>query len=266
MKLDIIDAFITGEAFSGNPAAVVRSERPLTDSVMQKIAAQHNLAETAFVWPVDTQATRWDIRWFSPVTEVDLCGHAALAAGYSIFCDYESLTQIQFISRRHGVLSVSLRPDGLALDLPIQPQRLILSPPSQLSRAVPAGFREVFLGVDWLVVYDDPEIVTQAKPDLALIKQLPDRGVILTATGVGECDFVSRFFAPRLGIDEDAVTGSAHCALAPYWGVRLEKQRLSAWQASARGGLLSVEMSRGRVCLIGQCRLYSRGWIYLQDN
>ncbi len=266
MKLDIVDAFITGNAFSGNPAAVVRAERPLTDSLMQKIAAQHNLAETAFIWPLDAAANRWDIRWFSPLTEVELCGHATLAAAYSLFCDYPALEQLQFISRRHGALSVSLRPDGLALDLPIQTQRLIISPPAQLARAIPAGFREIFLGMDWLVVYDDAEIVIQAQPDLALIRQLPDRGVILTATGLGECDFISRFFAPRIGIDEDAVTGSAHCALAPYWGVRLEKQRLSAWQASARGGLLSMEMSRGRVSLIGQCRLYSRGWIYLEGS
>ena len=264
MKLDIIDAFITGQAFSGNPAAVVRAEHPLADALMQQIAAQHNLAETAFIWPLDAAGHRWDIRWFSPLTEVELCGHATLAAAYSVFCDYAALTQTQFISRRHGVLSVTSRPDGLALDLPIQTQRLIISPPSQLVRAIPAGFREIFLGMDWLVVYDDPETVVQAKPDLALIKELPDRGVILTATGVGECDFVSRFFAPSIGINEDSVTGSAHCALAPYWGVRLEKQRLSAWQASARGGLLNVEMSRGRVNLIGQCRLYSRGWIYLE--
>lgn len=266
MKLDIVDAFITGNAFSGNPAAVVRAERPLTDSLMQKIAAQHNLAETAFIWPRDTIAQQWDIRWFSPTTEVDLCGHATLAAAYSLFCDYPALEQLQFISRRHGALSVSLRADGLLLDLPIQTQRLIMSPPSELIRAIPAGFREIFLGMDWLVVYDDAEIVIQAQPDLALIRQLPDRGVILTATGLGECDFISRFFAPRIGIDEDAVTGSAHCALAPYWGVRLEKQRLSAWQASARGGLLGMEMSRGRVSLIGQCRLYSRGWIYLEGS
>ncbi len=266
MKLDIVDAFITGQAFSGNPAAVVRAERPLADSLMQKIAAQHNLAETAFIWPLDATAQHWDIRWFSPTTEVELCGHATLAAAYSVFCDHPALEHLQFISRRHGALSVSSRDDGLALDLPIQTQRLIVSPPSQLVRAIPEGFREIFLGVDWLVVYDDPNIVTQAKPDLALIRQLPDRGVILTATGLGECDFVSRFFAPRIGIDEDAVTGSTHCALAPYWGVRLEKQRLSAWQASARGGLLCTEMSRGRVNLIGQCRLYSRGWIYLEDS
>lgn len=264
MKLDVIDAFITGQAFSGNPAAVVNVGQPLSDHLMQQIAAQHNLAETAFIWPLDTLYKRWEIRWFSPTTEVELCGHATLAAAYSIFCDHPTLEQVQFNSRKYGVLTVQLRTDGLALDLPIQTQRLILSPPSQLVRAVPAGFREIFLGMDWLVVYDDPDIVIQAQPDLALIRQLPDRGVILSATGVGECDFVSRFFAPRIGVNEDAVTGSAHCALAPYWGVRLEKQRLSAWQASARGGLLNVEMSRGRVSLIGQCRLYSRGWIYLE--
>ncbi len=265
MKLDIVDAFITGNAFSGNPAAVVRAERPLADSLMQQIAAQHNLAETAFIWPLNPQGNCWGIRWFSPITEVELCGHATLAAAYSLFCDVSTLEQVEFISSRHGALVVSLRDDGLALDLPIQTQRAIISPPSQLVRAIPAGFREIFLGMDWLVVYDDAEIVIQAEPDLALIRQLPDRGVILTAAGVGTCDFVSRFFAPRIGINEDAVTGSAHCALAPYWGVRLEKQRLSAWQASARGGLLNVEMSRGRVSLIGQCRLYSRGWIYLTD-
>ncbi|MEC7119219.1 MAG: PhzF family phenazine biosynthesis protein [Pseudomonadota bacterium] len=267
MKLDIIDAFVTGQAFSGNPAAVVRTAQPLTTELMQQIAAQHNLSETAFISPLlSGSIEQWQIRWFSPLAEVDLCGHATMAAAYAILSDHPTLAQVHFHSLKHGRLSVARHVDGLCMDFPIQTQRRVDEPPTLLTDAIPTGYREVFLGVDWLVVYDDPHLVINAQPDLTLLQQLPHRGVILTSVGAGSCDFISRFFAPKLGIPEDPVTGSAHCSLAPYWCVRLQRQQVYAWQASARGGLLTAEVIQGRVNLIGHCRLYSRGWIYLDND
>lgn len=261
ITLDFIDAFITSQAFSGNPAAVIKTDHLLPETLMQQMAAQHNLSETAFIAPVEGAQGHFDIRWFTPTAKVDLCGHATLAAAYSIL-QSEQIAQVVFHTEKYGNLPVVARSDGLCMDFPVQPQRLVETPPLVLTKALPDNPREVFFGVDWLVVYDDPEVVLHAQPDMANLARAAGRGVILTAPGLGEFDFISRFFAPRYGIDEDPVTGSAHCALAPYWAVRLEKSSMIAWQASKRGGILSVEVTHGRVSLIGNCRIYSQSTIH----
>jgi PhzF family phenazine biosynthesis protein len=264
MKLDLIDAFTTSLPFSGNPAAVIQSSQPLSDDLMQQIAAQHNLSETAFITPIEDMPEHYYIRWFTPTTEVDLCGHATLAAAYAVFVDHQ-VRQVTFHTKKHGSLPVVLRNEGLCMDFPVQPQRRVETAPLTLVNAIPQGFSEVFFGTDWLVVYDDPELVLTAEPDFSSLARLPGRGVILTAPGIGEYDFISRFFAPRVGINEDPATGSAHCALGPYWCVRLERQRVTGWQASKRGGALTVDVGHGRVSLMGRCRLYSSSWIH-QDT
>ena len=260
MKLDFIDAFITNHAFSGNPAAVVQHDTSISVELMQSIAAQHNLSETAFIMPIAGMPDHFHIRWFTPTVEVDLCGHATLAAAYAVFMQSD-IRQVIFHTQKHGHLPVVLRPDGLCMDFPVQPQRRMDNTPFQLLKCIPEHPSDAFFGADWLVVYEDPEVVIHATPDLIGLQRVPGRGLILTAPGMGEFDFVSRFFAPRCGINEDPVTGSAHCALAPYWSVRLGRQRVVGWQASKRGGVVTAEVSHGRVNLIGHCRLYSSSWI-----
>lgn len=265
MKLDFVDAFISNQPFSGNPAAVIQSEYALPVDIMQRMAAQHNLSETAFVWPIAELPQQYYIRWFTPTTEVDLCGHATLAAAHVLFNQQDAQQngqKITFHTQKHGQLLVLRRPEGLCMNFPIQPQRRIDAPPLVLTNAVPKGFSEVYFGIDWVVVYEDPDAVLNAQPDFSSLTRVPGRGVVLTATGIGEFDFMSRFFAPRYGINEDPVTGSAHCALGPYWSVRLERKTVTGWQASRRGGIVSVEVGQGRVNLLGHCRTYSSSEIH----
>jgi len=258
LRLYQIDAF-TPELFRGNPAGVCPLETWLPDDLMQKIAMENNLAETAFY--VRT-GDRFRIRWFTPAVEVDLCGHATLAAAYVIF-NYDRYpgTEIELDSRS-GVLRVRRAGDLLTLDFPADPIRPVTEP-AGLSEALGARPREVFLGkTDYLAIFGTQAEIEAMKPDFRKLAAVEARGVIVTARG-DEVDFVSRFFGPRVGIDEDPVTGSAHTSLTPYWAAKLGKTEMRAAQLSKRRGWLKVRLNGDRVEISGQARAYLEGRIDL---
>lgn len=250
-----VDAF-TSRLFGGNPAAVCPLAVWLDDALMQRIAAENNLSETAFFVP---EGDGYALRWFTPVAEVDLCGHATLASAFVIFTELEPERQEVAFSSRSGPLRVRREGALLELDFPLWSAEPCATP-ELLTRALGAAPREVLASHDYLAVYDSEEQVRALKPDMALLAQIDRRGLIVTAPG-REVDFVSRFFSPAFGIPEDPVTGSAHCALAPYWSRRLGKQRLHALQVSARGGELFCTVRGERVGIAGQAVKYLTGQI-----
>lgn len=257
MKLPIyqIDAF-TSRLFGGNPAAVVILDQWLPDEVLQSIAAENNLAETAFVIPRESKA---QLRWFTPTLEMDLCGHATLAAGHVLFAyQYPSLRSVSF-STRSGVLAVTRDGDLLSLDFPSRPGGSIPVSDALVS-ALGARPREAYLARDILAVFDTEAEILALRPNFNLIAALDAFAVIVTAPG-SEVDFVSRFFAPRAGVSEDPVTGSAHCTLVPYWATRLGKHMLTAKQLSSRVGELACEFRGDRVAIAGRTVEYLRGEI-----
>ena len=246
--------------FGGNPAAVVTLDEWLADDVLQAIAAENNLAETAFVVPREDMAP---LRWFTPTVEVDLCGHATLAAAHVLFSyHYPSLTLVSF-STRSGVLSVSREEDRLSLDLPARPGAPVKIS-DELVSALGARPREAYLARDTLAVFDTEAAIQTLRPDIGLIAALDTHAVIVSAPG-STADFVSRFFAPRMGVPEDSVTGSAHCTLVPYWAGRLGKATLAARQLSRRGGELDCELRGDRVVITGGTVEYLRGEITVPD-
>ncbi|MFJ2712152.1 PhzF family phenazine biosynthesis protein [Pseudomonas sp. NPDC087346] len=252
-----VDAF-SDRPFSGNPAIVYRLDAWLADELMQKIAAEHNLAETAFLV---REGSVWHIRWFTPATEVPLCGHATLASAYVLFEVYKEATgRLDFICKS-GPLSVTREGARLWLDFPaMEPAAIDMTP--DIERAL--GVRAVeILGANKLfVVLESEQAVLDCKPDMVALAKLPWPGVIITAQG-NQHDFVSRFFAPAIGINEDAVTGSAHCSLIPYWAKRLDKTSLSAYQRSARGGELFCRLEGDRVKIGGNATLVASGTLVL---
>lgn len=253
-----VDAF-SARPFSGNPAMVYRLDRWLADELMQQIAAEHNLAETAFLV---REGQAWHIRWFTPTTEVPLCGHATLASAFVLFDIYKvALERIDFISQS-GPLSVSREGERLWLDFPvIKPRELEVTP--QVQEALGCEVVEV-LGCEGLfVVLESEQAVRDCRPDLQALAKLPWPGAIVTARGV-EHDFVSRYFAPAIGIDEDPVTGSTHCSLIPYWSQRLGKTSLTAYQCSTRGGELFCRLEGDRVKIGGQATLVASGRLILE--
>ena len=253
-----VDAF-TSKVFSGNPAAVCPLEQWLEDSVMQAIATENNLSETAFFVK---EPSGYRIRWFTPVKEVDLCGHATLASGY-VFFNYinPNSNKVEFNSKS-GKLSVSRDNEYLSLDFPAQPPN-----PCDAPKALLAGLRkepsEVLCSEDFLVVYHSEKDIVELQPDFTELSKLGRRGVIVTAKG-DEADFVSRFFAPTYGINEDPVTGSAHCELTPFWAERLGKNKLHALQLSKRGGELFCKMVGDRVIISGRAAEYMKGNIVVE--
>ena len=250
-----VDAFVTSGVFTGNPAAVCPLESWLPDALLQSIATENNLSETAFLVGGDG---RYEIRWMTPAAEVDLCGHATLAAGHVIFSALEPGRQKVSFSSKSGPLEVSRTGDVLALDFPARaPLRVADS--ETLARALGRAPRELLESRDSFAVFDDEAQVRALAPDMALLRAWP-REVIVTAPG-DDCDFVSRFFAPRLGIPEDPVTGSAHCTLIPYWSSRLGKTSFLARQVSARGGELSCALRGDRVSIGGRAASYLQGAI-----
>ena len=256
-KIYQVDAFAK-QIFSGNPAAVCPLDKWLPDQLMQKIAMENNLAETAFYVKEGDQFT---IRWFTPAVEVDLCGHATLAAAFVLFDKegYEGDT-INFHSPRGGPLTVSKNQNLLSLNFPAD-----IIEPAHLTTDLKALFnqqpQEVFKGkTDYMFVFENETEIKNCKPDLAKVAGLDVRGIIITAPGYST-DFVSRFFAPRVGINEDPVTGSAHTTLTPYWAGRLNKNDLSAIQLSERKGYLQCTLSGDRVEISGEARLYMTGEI-----
>jgi predicted PhzF superfamily epimerase YddE/YHI9 len=230
----------------------------LPDTVMQAIAAENNLSETAFFV---AEGDGWRLRWFTPTTEVDLCGHATLASAYVIFnLLVPEQPRIVFRTEKAGDLVVTRHGELLALDFPARPAAPCPPPPS-LGPALGRQPSAVLAARDYLAVYDDPSDVAELAPDFAALAALDRFAVIVTAPGSGEIDFVSRFFAPAQGVDEDPVTGSAHCTLIPYWAARLGKTRLAARQLSRRGGNLSCELRGDRVTIAGRAVLYLKGTI-----
>ena len=249
-----IDAF-TDHLFGGNPAAVCPLERWLPDEVMQKIAAENNLSETAFFVP---QADGYELRWFTPTTEVDLCGHATLASAYVIAHILKSHTRRMVFLSKSGPLAVQVDGDLIRLDFPADPPHPVTSPYG-LEQALGLKPREVLAArIKYLLVLATEDQVRQVTPDMSALMKLDQSGVIVAAPGE-DCDIVSRFFAPRLGVPEDPVTGSAHCVLVPYWAARLGKSRLRARQLSKRGGELFCEAHAERVWISGRAVKYLEG-------
>ncbi|MDA7520918.1 PhzF family phenazine biosynthesis protein [Verrucomicrobia bacterium] len=259
MKLDLIqiDAFAE-KVFQGNPAAVCPLSNRLEDSVMQSIASENNLSETAFI--LKSGMDEYDIRWFTPDGEVDLCGHATLASAHFLFeRKFVDGTTVIFNSRS-GRLPVWKHVDGqLEMDFPAQTFAPCQAPPPLLS-GLSVGMKETYRSIDYLVILENQQQVLNCTPDMNQLMTLDLRGVIISARG--HCsDFVSRFFAPKYGIHEDPVTGSAHCILAPYWAKTLDKTILKARQLSKRGGQLTCEMNGKRVFLKGRAVTYMTGEI-----
>jgi PhzF family phenazine biosynthesis protein len=257
IRLFQIDAF-TSRAFAGNPAAVCPLENWFDDAVLQAIAAENNLSETAFFVP---EGEGFALRWFTPLVEVDLCGHATLASGHVVLEILEPGRESVTFTSHSGPLTVARAGDALAMDLPAMPPKPCESP-ADLVAGLGARPEAVLADMDYLAVFASEAEVAALAPDMAALTRLDRRGVIATAPGES-VDFVSRFFAPRAGIPEDPVTGSAHCLLTPYWAERLSKDRLEARQISMRGGALMCEMRGERVRLEGHAVLYLDGQITL---
>lgn len=266
MKLPLhwIDAF-TDRVFRGNPAAVIPLDVWLPDATMQQIAFENGLAETAFLVPSDTG--RYHLRWFTPAVEVDLCGHATLAAAHVLFAAGADRLDALTFDTRSGPLVVRRLGDGrLELDFPATPVSAENDPDVRKAVGAALGTEPEWIGrsrFDRVAVVADADAVRSLRPDLAAVAGAGGRGLIVTAPGGSECDFVSRFFAPQSGIAEDPVTGSAHCALVPYWAARLGRKRLHARQLSSRGGELWCEWGTGdsRVRISGYAARYLEGWI-----
>lgn len=259
MKMPIyqVDAF-TNERFKGNPAAVCPLDVWLPDAVMQNIAQENNLAETAFIVPNGNEV---EIRWFTPTVEVDLCGHATLASAYVLFNELGFAgDQILFMSPRSGPLSVSKNGPILALNFPVDS---LTELPVQVVHAIGLSQtpRLVFKGkTDYLFIYNTEAEIVALQPDFEALKSHDVRGIIVTAPGENT-DFVSRFFGPACGVNEDPVTGSAHTTLTPYWAGVLEKTELTARQLSQRTGDLTCKLLGDRVEIAGEAVLYLRGEI-----
>lgn len=257
MKLPMwqVDAFAAAQ-FRGNPAAIVPLERWPEDALLQAIAAENNLAETAYLVP---QGEDYAIRWFTPAMEVPLCGHATLASAWVVLNRLEPGRERVSFHSKSGVLTVTRAGERLSMDFPavaVEPAQ----PWPELIAALGAAPRELHKGYQWLAVYDSEAQVRALKPDFAKLGALDLHGIIVTAPGA-DCDFVSRFFAPAAGIDEDPVTGSAHCRLVPYWAKRLGKKQFFARQVSARGGELWCELKGDRVVMAGHVAPYLEGTI-----
>ncbi|HEV2704829.1 MAG TPA: PhzF family phenazine biosynthesis protein [Pyrinomonadaceae bacterium] len=258
IPLYVVDAF-TRRLFGGNPAAVCPLDEWPRAELMQQLARENNLSETAFF--VRSGDSHYDLRWFTPTVEMDLCGHATLASAYVIFTRLDaSATRLTF-ETRSGALTVTREGELLAMDFPSRPPTPC-DAPAELLRGLGARPREVLRSRDYLVRYGTEAEVRSLNPDFRLLSRLDCIGIIATAEG-READFVSRFFAPAAGVDEDPVTGSAHCTLVPYWSEQLGKTRLRALQVSERGGELLCEQRGERVALSGHAVLYSEGFIHL---
>ena len=259
MKIQMfqIDAF-TENVFGGNPAAVCPLEKWLKPELLQKIAAENNLPETAFFV---TNSYGFDIRWFTPEIEVDLCGHATLAAGHVLFDHYGYNKKQIIFDSKSGTLKVTKRNGMLCLDFPVdKPEKISI--PAQLEAALGTKPVEVYKSRDILAIFENEKKIENIKPNFELLKQIDCMGVMVSAKG-DNCDFVSRFFAPAVGINEDPVTGSAHTTLVPYWAEKLNKKKLHAFQISKRRGELFCEIMGSRVLISGKAATYLTGEINL---
>ncbi len=262
MKIPLyqIDAF-SSRVFGGNPAAVCPLERWFSDDALQSIALENNLSETAFFVGGNSQ---YEIRWFTPEAEVDLCGHATLATGYVISEILGDRSKIINFTSASGELQVNLEKERPSLNFPSRPG-IPIECPDLIYKALGHQPSACISATDFMVVLESSHQVQELNPNLDLLKEFDARGVLVTAKG-DDCDFVSRCFFPRLGVPEDPVTGSAHCTLAPYWAERLGKQQLHCRQVSKRAGELWCEVLGDRVLISGDCALYLTGEVTLPSK
>jgi len=262
MKLPIyqIDAFAEAP-FQGNPAAVCPLEDWLPDDVLQCIAEENNLSETAFYVG---RGNSFELRWFTPTKEVELCGHATLAAAHVLFELNSSIGSRITFQSRSGPLNVYREEGLLTLDFPAQ-HGVECEVPKAMLEALGASPRECYRAMDYMAIFDSEDEITAMAPDFHRLKSLGLRGVIIASPGITS-DFVSRFFAPNFGVDEDPVTGSAHCMLAPYWAGRLGKRDMSARQLSKRTGRLRCRVEGDRVLISGRAVAYLTGTIQIESQ
>lgn len=259
-----VDAF-TDKPFTGNPAAVCILEELRDDVWMQNVAREMNLSETAFL---TKRADGYDLRWFTPVAEVDLCGHATLASAHALWEDrHLGPDEEARFHTRSGLLTARLRDGWIEMDFPAEPEHRIAAPPTL---AAALGVNPLYIGknrFDYLVEIESENVLRNLKPDFSSLKTIPMRGLMVTARSLSKkYDFVSRFFAPALGIDEDPVTGSAHCCLGPSWQKRLKRYQLYAYQASARGGEVHLRVAADRVMLSGRAVTVLRGELTVEEK
>lgn len=257
LSLYVVDAF-TEKLFSGNPAAVVPLENWLDDKTMQNIAAENNLSETAFFVK---SGERYHIRWFTPAAEVDLCGHATLASSFIIKNYLDKSAEKIFFDSRSGELIIEFEGDLINLNFPariVEP----IDPPEGLAELFPVTPKDILFNKSYLIVFENEKQVREMKFSIKDLLQFKTHGAIITAKG-DSVDFVSRFFVPDVGVDEDPVTGYAHTILIPYWSRKLNKDKLKALQVSARGGELYCENMGERVKIGGKAALYSEGRLFL---
>jgi PhzF family phenazine biosynthesis protein len=253
-----VDAF-TSELFRGNPAGVCLLKHEwLPEDLMQRIAFENNQAETAFVLP---QQKRFGLRWFTPTVEIDLCGHATLASAFVLFTECGWKEPVVEFESKSGILKVAREGLNYVLDFPSRPG-VAVNAPEELTQALGRKPKETYKARDWMAVFGSEEDVRAIKPKFELLASLQGGKAIVTAPG-REVDFVSRFFAPGVGVNEDPVTGSAHCTLIPYWANQLGKTTLRGRQLSERGGELFCELRGDRVGIGGQAVLYSSGQLHL---
>ncbi|MEI7554145.1 PhzF family phenazine biosynthesis protein [Candidatus Chlorohelix sp.] len=251
-----VDAF-TDIPFSGNPAAVCVLTAPQETEWMHNVAREMNLSETAFLLP---ESDGYRLRWFTPTLEVDLCGHATLASAHILWQEghLKPQEQAKFYTRS-GLLTANLKGNWIELNFPLEPAVPVANPPDFASIL---GGTPLFVGqnrMDYIVELDSEEAVRLLKPDMTALARIETRGIIVTARASANYDFVSRFFAPASGVNEDPVTGSAHCCLAPYWQAKLGKSEFIAYQASARGGVVQVIVESDRTRLLGKAITVLRG-------
>ncbi|PLT33172.1 PhzF family phenazine biosynthesis protein [Bacillus sp. V5-8f] len=249
LPIYVVDAF-TDKAYKGNPAGVCITTEPLEDSQMQNIAAEMNLSETAFLFPFEDG---YSLRWFTPVAEVELCGHATLASAHILWEIEHLKNDMQAVFHtKSGRLTAKKEGSWIYLNFPVEAGVECSSYPSDLTEAL--NIDPLYVGqnrFDYLIEIESAEVLKSIEPNFSLLKMVQTRGIIVTAKS-NEFDFISRCFYPAVGIDEDPVTGSAHCYLAHHWSQKLEKIHLNAYQASSRGGILKIHLENDRVILAGQ--------------
>jgi PhzF family phenazine biosynthesis protein len=262
-----VDAF-TNQRFRGNAAAVVPLQQWLDDALLLQIAQENNLSETAYL--LQQAPGHYVIRWFSPLTEIDFCGHATLASAFVIFMLQPDLAEIRFSTQVVGDVTVTKNADWLQMSFPKRLAKPVTEVPAALLQGLGAAPLQVLQSEQaWFAVYADAATVQTLTPDMALLKQLGPLDVVVTAPGksfaTGQYDFISRYFWPANGGDEDPVTGSIHAGLAPYWAEQLGKNQLLAYQASQRGGVLRLAINDDRVLVSGQAVLYLQGEIMIGE-
>jgi PhzF family phenazine biosynthesis protein len=259
MKLTLyqVDAF-TDKLFGGNPAAVIPLKKWIPDELMQQLAMENNLSETVFFVSSKDKAADYDIRWFTPELEINLCGHATLASAYVIFEILKEKKKKIIFNSKSGLLTVSRKKDILEMNFPSwKPERMDEYPAELLVSLGNPEIAGVYKNRDWLVELLNEDAIKKCQPDFTLMKKAGEK-IIITAPGK-EVDFVSRFFAPTAGVDEDPVTGSAHAQLIPFWSYKLGKDKMKARQLSKRGGDIYCEQKGERVIMGGQCVFYMKG-------